>query len=153
MPDEFGDNKLTQAEADELMSPLENDLTALFSYMRDDMLETLLDYEGIPEDFIDAILGPLQEEGGAVAKDMQNVNEGGKIMKSKCNVKKVMSPGPGEDEQKFVSRCISHEMGKGKDQKQAAAICYSIFRESKKDMVIRKATEMIKSITERIKGK
>lgn len=83
MPDEFGDNKLTQEEADNLMSPLESDLTTLFSYMRDDMLETLLDYEGTPEGFIDAILGPLQEEGGPVAKDMQNLKEGDKVMK--CN--------------------------------------------------------------------
>lgn len=43
-------------------------------------------------------------------------------------------PKAGEDQQTFVSRCIKHEMdtGKAKDTKQAAAICYSKWRNRNK---------------------
>lgn len=33
-----------------------------------------------------------------------------------------------ESEQEFISRCISDEVGAGKEQDQAAAICYSYWR-------------------------
>lgn len=41
-----------------------------------------------------------------------------------------MKPNSGESEKDFVSRCIEHEVGKGHDQKQAAAMCYQMFKES-----------------------
>lgn len=41
----------------------------------------------------------------------------------------VPSPAGGEDEQKFISRCIS-ELYDEYGQEQAAAICYSKWRES-----------------------
>jgi len=47
------------------------------------------------------------------------------------------SPGKNETQQKFVSRCIPIVLGDktAKDQKQAAAICYSIWREKKKELM------------------
>lgn len=43
----------------------------------------------------------------------------------------VPSPGKNEDRKTFVSRCISAEVDAGRDQKQAAAICYDKWRGSK----------------------
>jgi len=36
-----------------------------------------------------------------------------------------IKPGPSENEQEFISRCISEEVKAGYEQTQAAAICYS----------------------------
>jgi hypothetical protein len=37
----------------------------------------------------------------------------------------------GESEEQFISRCIGTEIGAGKEQEQAAAICYSYWRKDK----------------------
>ncbi len=37
----------------------------------------------------------------------------------------------GETEEQFISRCIGTEIGSGKEQEQAAAICYSYWRKDK----------------------
>lgn len=37
-----------------------------------------------------------------------------------------------ESKSEFISRCISHEMKKGRDQEQAAAICYSLYEADQK---------------------
>jgi len=37
----------------------------------------------------------------------------------------------GESEQEFISRCIGEEISSGKEQDQAAAICYSYWRRDK----------------------
>ena len=37
---------------------------------------------------------------------------------------------PGEDKNAFISRCIKHYVNKGRDQKQAAAICYMDWKQS-----------------------
>ena len=37
----------------------------------------------------------------------------------------------GEEESEFISRCIGEEIGAGYEQDQAAAICYSYWREGK----------------------
>jgi hypothetical protein len=37
----------------------------------------------------------------------------------------------GESEQEFISRCIGEEISSGKEQDQAAAICYSYWRQDK----------------------
>ena len=42
-----------------------------------------------------------------------------------------IKPNGGETEQEFISRCIPVEIEAGKEQSQAAAICYSIYREGK----------------------
>lgn len=44
-------------------------------------------------------------------------------------------PAPRKNEQKdkFISRCIRQVINEGRESKQAAAICYSIWRESKKE--------------------
>ena len=44
------------------------------------------------------------------------------------------TPNPNEPEKDFVSRCIPIVLEKGtaKDNKQAAAICYSMFRQHQK---------------------
>jgi len=44
------------------------------------------------------------------------------------------TPGENEEQSKFISRCIPIVLKEGtaKDNKQASAICYSIWRESKK---------------------
>src|SRR3990172_1714118 len=51
-------------------------------------------------------------------------------------------PKDGESEQDFVSRCIPIVMDEGtaKDNKQASAICYSMYRESKKSGAIMKGS-------------
>ena len=36
----------------------------------------------------------------------------------------------GESEEQFISRCIGEEVSAGKEQDQAAAICYSYWRKS-----------------------
>lgn len=40
-----------------------------------------------------------------------------------------IEPSKGEHETEFIPRCISYMVGEGKDQEQAAAICYSIWQE------------------------
>jgi len=42
-----------------------------------------------------------------------------------------IQPKSGEREQDFISRCISTEIDAGYEQDQAAAICYSVWRESR----------------------
>jgi len=42
-----------------------------------------------------------------------------------------IQPKSGEREQEFISRCISTEIDAGYEQDQAAAICYSVWRESR----------------------
>lgn len=37
-------------------------------------------------------------------------------------------PRPGEDQNSFISRCIPAVMREGKDQEQAAAICFDLWR-------------------------
>jgi len=44
------------------------------------------------------------------------------------------TPEPGEDKDKFISRCISECVASGSDQEQAAAICYTQW-ENAKDMI------------------
>ena len=39
---------------------------------------------------------------------------------------------PGEDKSSFISRCISIEVKSGKRQDQAAAICYSYWKNRNK---------------------
>ena len=38
-----------------------------------------------------------------------------------------MNPASGEGEKAFVSRCIEHEVSKGRDQDQAVAMCYAMW--------------------------
>lgn len=59
----------------------------------------------------------------------------------------IPSPKSGEKEQEFVSRCISaiyDEYGK----EQAAAICYSKYRETKKENIVK---DIIKSVAKLLK--
>lgn len=44
-------------------------------------------------------------------------------------VEKFVNPNAGESEEEFISRCIPVVIGEGKDQDQAAAICYSYWEE------------------------
>ncbi len=46
------------------------------------------------------------------------------------NVKK------GEREEDFISRCIAEEINSGREQSQAAAICYSYWRKDKMSKVV-----------------
>lgn len=41
-------------------------------------------------------------------------------------------PHDGETEKDFVQRCVPVLVSEGKDQKQAVAICYSMYREHRK---------------------
>ena len=52
---------------------------------------------------------------------LKEVGEIAKATTTQLSVK----PGAGEDKDKFMSRCIGFYVGEGKDQDQAAAICYS----------------------------
>ena len=38
-----------------------------------------------------------------------------------------VNPSGGETKEHFISRCIAHEINAGHEDKQAAAICYSIW--------------------------
>ena len=44
-------------------------------------------------------------------------------------VEMVMEPKADESKDEFVSRCVSYEMGQGKDQDQALGMCYAIYDE------------------------
>lgn len=49
-----------------------------------------------------------------------------------------INPRDGEDKNEFISRCIETEIEKyGKEQKQAAAICYSVWERKNEDLLIR----------------
>jgi hypothetical protein len=61
MPNTFGDKKFTQEEADRAMAPMELDLTALFSVLRDDMIQLADGYVGTPEDYINEVLSWLED--------------------------------------------------------------------------------------------
>lgn len=60
----------------------------------------------------------------------------------------IPKPKSGESEQEFVSRCIS-EIYDEYGQKQAAAICYNTYRETKKERIIKdivkKTIELLKT--------
>lgn len=45
-----------------------------------------------------------------------------------------VKPRKNETQDEFVSRCIGVEVAAGKEQSQAAAICYDIWRSRKKEM-------------------
>lgn len=44
------------------------------------------------------------------------------------------TPKKGEKQSKFMSRCVSDVMGEGKDQKQAVAICFSLWKEKSEEL-------------------
>ena len=46
------------------------------------------------------------------------------------------NPGPGEDKNTFVSRCIEHEKSKGHPQEQAVAMCISMWNRAKEEEII-----------------
>ena len=46
-----------------------------------------------------------------------------------------VNPNKGEREQDFISRCIPEEISSGREQSQAAAICYSYWRKDKMSKV------------------
>jgi hypothetical protein len=48
------------------------------------------------------------------------------------NQEKFVKPSKGEREDEFIPRCISTLVDEGKDQEQAAAICYSVWKEEHK---------------------
>lgn len=63
-----------------------------------------------------------------------------------------MRPNSSESKSDFVSRCISHYRDKGKDEDQAAAICYSEWDSAKKSALMKSLTaevEKLKRITGR----
>ena len=43
------------------------------------------------------------------------------------NKELFVEPGPTESQDEFISRCIEYIVGEGKDNEQAAAICYSMW--------------------------
>ncbi len=70
---ELTDRKISQKEADSLMSSMELDFIALFNLMENDFLQMTEDFEGTPEQLIDAIIGNLSEteSGGLVKKTLR----------------------------------------------------------------------------------
>jgi len=42
---------------------------------------------------------------------------------------------PGETEKEYISRCIPILMDEGKEQKQAIAICFSMYRRRNEDLI------------------
>lgn len=51
------------------------------------------------------------------------------------------TPGKNEKEQEFIARCVPIVLEEGKEQKQAVAICYSLWqnRNKKKASMMKKA--------------
>lgn len=43
-----------------------------------------------------------------------------------------IQPGKNETQDEFLSRCISEEVGRGHEQSQAVAICYSKWKERRR---------------------
>lgn len=62
MPDYLVDRKITQGEADELMSEMELDLTAIFKVMEQDIIETIESWEGSPDELVDEIISKLDPQ-------------------------------------------------------------------------------------------
>lgn len=59
-----------------------------------------------------------------------------------------INPRAGESREQFVSRCIATEIDAGKPQDQAAAICYSVWRDKK----FNDSCDKVQEITKEIKG-
>jgi hypothetical protein len=59
------------------------------------------------------------------------------------------TPRKGEKKNKFMSRCISDVMGEGKEQKQAIAICFSLWSEHEKAEVQELLAEIDNFLKER----
>jgi len=49
----------------------------------------------------------------------------------------------GESEEQFISRCIGEEVSAGKEQDQAAAICYSYWRKDKMSKITNPAEKVM----------
>jgi hypothetical protein len=45
-----------------------------------------------------------------------------------------IKPGKNETQDEFISRCVSEEVSNGMEQTQAVAVCYSKWKESRKDV-------------------
>ncbi len=52
----------------------------------------------------------------------------------------------GENEQDFISRCIGEEINVGKEQEQAAAICYSYWRKDKMSKIKDTASKVMAKV-------
>jgi hypothetical protein len=64
-----------------------------------------------------------------------------------------IKPKASETEQEFISRCIPTEMDNGYPQDQAAAICYSVWREGKmKKSTTNRVAEKINKLSTDFKG-
>jgi len=72
----------------------------------------------IPEDEISGCSAIALVEEPAIELDFRYFNK-----------EKFVTPSAGESEDEFISRCIPVVIGEGKDQDQAAAICYSYWDE------------------------
>ena len=57
-----------------------------------------------------------------------------------------MQPRGDEDKQNFISRCIAHERDKGTEEDQAAAICYSKWRDAKKSRLMKSLAEEVSKL-------
>ena len=51
-----------------------------------------------------------------------------------------IKPNPNEDKQDFISRCISHEVGKGHSPEQSTAMCYNIWETNLKKVLLTENT-------------
>ena len=64
-----------------------------------------------------------------------------------------IKPKGGETEQEFISRCIPVEIEAGYPQEQAAAICYSIYREGKmKKSTTNRVAEKVNKLYNNFRG-
>jgi hypothetical protein len=52
-------------------------------------------------------------------------------------------PEPNEDKKHYISRCIKVLMNEGKPQKQAIAICYSMWERKDEDSIINKINVLL----------
>lgn len=129
------DRRLSTAEVQDLMRPLENDLVAFYRLVSD-AAEALLDKavrEGwTPERLIDELDLMIGGDNRAAETTAIPALEDLRVNKSQEAAMPVPNPKSGESEQDFVSRVLPELVNSGKKQDQAAAIAYDTYRRANK---------------------
>ena len=54
------------------------------------------------------------------------------------------TPGSGEKQNEFVSRCIKQARDDGKPEDEAQGMCYGIWNETKKSLITKALSELVK---------
>lgn len=129
------DRRLSTAEVQYLMRPLENDLTAFYRLVSDaaeDLLDKAVREGWTPEQLIDELDRMIGGDNRAAETTAVPALEDLRVNKSQEAAMPVPKPKSGESEKDFVSRVMPELVNSGKPQDQDAAIAYSTYREAHK---------------------